>query len=145
VRHAHQLALSVAFFHLAVDQARRHLPPAHVAPSTFLFSPCPKMGRERIEGEIEPVTGKEGEATGSQELSQGMDDPLCHVLGAGTELKHGKNLGARVESQPEPEHLCSAAEPGTQFVQWEVREVEMAKGPLVQGWCVHGLLGTTRW
>ena len=49
------------------------------------------MGRERIEVEIEPVTGKEGEATGSQDLSQGMDDPMSHVLGAGTELKHGKN------------------------------------------------------
>ncbi len=103
------------------------------------------MGRERIEVEIEPVTGKEGEATGSQELSQGMDDPMCQVLGAGTELKHGKNLGARVDSQPEPEHLSSAAQPGSQFVQLEVREVEMAKGPLVQGLCVLGLLGTTRW
>lgn len=94
------------------------------------------MGRECIKVEIEPVTGKEGEATWSQDLSQGMDDPMSHVLGAGTELKHGKNLGARVDSQPEPEHLCSAAEPGSQFVQLEVREVEMAKGPLVQGLCV---------
>jgi hypothetical protein len=70
------------------------------------------MGRECIEVEIEPVTGKEGEATGSQDLSQGMDDSMSHVLGAGTELKHGKNLGARVDSQSEPEHLCSAEGPG---------------------------------
>jgi len=88
------------------------------------------MGRECIEVEIEPVTGKEGEAIGSQDLSQGMDDPMSPVLGAGTELKHGKNLGARVDSQPEPEHLCSAAEPGSQFVQLDVRVLQ---------------LGTTRW
>jgi hypothetical protein len=99
------------------------------------------MGRERIEGEIEPVTGKEGEATGSQERSPGVDDPMCYVLGAGTERKHGKNLGARVDSQPEPEHLCGAAQPGSPFVQLEVREVEMAKGPLVQGLCVRALSG----
>ena len=54
------------------------------------------MGRERREGEIEPVTGKEGEATGSQERSPGVDDPMCYVLGAGTERKHGKNRACKV-------------------------------------------------
>ncbi len=32
-----------AFFHLAIDQVRRHLPPVHVAPSASLLPPCPKM------------------------------------------------------------------------------------------------------
>jgi hypothetical protein len=58
---ARQLAPPVAFFHLAVDQARSHLPSAYVAPSTSLFAPCPKMSRESIEVEIEPVTRKEWE------------------------------------------------------------------------------------
>jgi hypothetical protein len=69
---------------------------------------------------------------GGQELSQGMDDAMCHVLGAGTELEHRQNLRARINRQPQPEDLLSAAEPCSQFVQLEVWEVEMAEGPLVQ-------------
>jgi hypothetical protein len=68
---------------------------------------------------------------GGQELSQGMDDPMCHVLCAGTQMEDGKNLCARVDGQPEPQHLLGAAEPGAQFVQLEVRELEMAEEALV--------------
>jgi len=45
------------------------------------------MSRQRIKVEIEPITGEEREATGSQDLSQGVDHPMSHVLSAGTELK----------------------------------------------------------
>jgi len=50
-----------AFFHLAVDQARRHLPSAHVAPVATDLEPLTEVSRERIEVEVEPVTGKERE------------------------------------------------------------------------------------
>ncbi len=53
------------------------------------------------------------------------------VLGSRTELKHRKKLGARVDGQPQPEHLCGAAEPGAQFVQLEVWEPELAEAVLV--------------
>ncbi len=58
---------------------------------------------------------------------------MRHVLGAGAELKHRKNLGAGIDGQPEPEDLFGAAEPGAEFVQLQVREVEMAEEALVQG------------
>ena len=54
-RDANQLAPPIAFFHLAVDRARRHLPLAHIPPSTSHFSPLPKMSREGIEVQIEVV------------------------------------------------------------------------------------------
>ena len=73
-----------------------------------------------------------------------MDDLMCHVLCAGTQMEHGKNFCARVDGQPQPEHLFGAAEPGAQFVQLEVWEVEMAEGALVQGLCVHGLRVSAR-
>ena len=66
---------------------------------------------------------------------------MCHVLGAGTQMEHGKNLRAGIDGQPEPEHLCGAAQPGSQFVQLEVRELEMAEGALVQGLCVLASTG----
>ena len=62
-----------------------------------------------------------------------MDHPMSHVLGAGTQLEHRQNLGAGIDGQPEPEHLRSAAQPGAQFVQLQMREMEMAEEVLVQG------------
>jgi hypothetical protein len=48
-------------------------------------------------------------------------------------MEDGKNLGARVDDQPEPEHVLRAAKPGAQFIQLEVWEPQMTEGPLVQG------------
>ena len=142
---ADQLALSVAFFHLAVDQACSHLPSAYDAPLTSLLPPCPKMSRESIEVEIESITGEERKAARSQELSEGMDDPMCHVLGAGTELKGRKNLGAGIDGQPEPEYLFGTAEAGAQFIQLEVREVEMEEEALVQSVRVYTCTSEKGW
>jgi hypothetical protein len=63
---------------------------------------------------------------------QGVDDPMRHVLRAGAQMKHRTNLGARVDGQPEPEHLLGAAQPRAEFVQLEMRELQGAKGALVQ-------------
>jgi hypothetical protein len=62
---------------------------------------------------------------------------MSHVLGAGTELKHRQHLGARVDRHPQPEHVLRAAQPGSQFLQWEVREVQMGEEAHVQGACVR--------
>ena len=58
------------------------------------------------------------------------------MLRAGSELKHRKNLRQRINGQPEPLHLSMAAQPGSQFVQLQVREPQMAEEALVQGVCV---------
>ena len=49
VRDASELTPPVALFHLAVDQARRHLPLKRFPPSTTSCEPLAKMGREGIE------------------------------------------------------------------------------------------------
>jgi hypothetical protein len=48
-------------------------------------------------------------------------------------MEHGKKLGAGIDGEPEPQHLCGAAEPGAQLVQLEVWEMEMDEEALVQG------------
>jgi hypothetical protein len=58
---------------------------------------------------------------------------MCHGLCAGAELKHRKNLRARINGQPQPEHLCGAAQPGAQFVQLEVEDLQGVEAVLVQG------------
>ena len=59
MRDSHQLAPPVAFFHLAIYQARRYLPLAYMPPSPNHLKPLAKMGCEGIEVQIEAITGEE--------------------------------------------------------------------------------------
>jgi hypothetical protein len=59
---------------------------------------------------------------------------MRRVLRAGAEIKHGQKLRAGVDGQPE--HLSGAAQPGAQFIQLQMRELEMAKEAFVQGLCM---------
>jgi hypothetical protein len=65
-------------------------------------------------------------------LSQGVDDAMRGVLRAGAQMQDGKQFRRGVDDQPQPQDAGMAAEPGAQFVQLDVWEVEMAEGPLVQ-------------
>jgi hypothetical protein len=65
-----------------------------------------------------------------------VDHLMSHVLGAGTELEHRQNLGEGIDGHPQPQDLLSAAQPGAQLVQLQVREMQMAEEALVQGVCV---------
>ena len=51
-RDLNQLASPVAFLHLAIDQASRHLPPTCYSPLMTHLKPLAKMGREGIEVQI---------------------------------------------------------------------------------------------
>src|SRR5436309_694337 len=83
----------------------RHLPLTHVPASTTHLSPVSKMGREGIEVEVEPITGEKRKTAWGQHLSQRVNHRMGHVLGAGTQLEDGQNLGARVDRHPQPEHV----------------------------------------
>jgi hypothetical protein len=133
---ANQLAPPVAFFHLAIDQALRHQPLASMPSLAISLEPVSKMGGESIEIQIEAITGKEWNAARSQEFSQGMDEAMGHVLCSGTQMQDRKNLRAGVDGEPQPEHVLRAAQPGSQFIQLEMWELQMAEGPLVQGQCM---------
>jgi hypothetical protein len=89
--------------------------------------PLAKMSGQRVEGEMEPITGENWETARSQELSQGMDEQMGHVLGAGTQMEHWKHFRASINRQPEPEHLATATEPRSQFIQRHMRELEGAE------------------
>jgi hypothetical protein len=87
---------------------------------------------------------KSGRQKGDQEVLQGMDDQMRRMLCAGAEMEHRKYLRERINGQPEPDHLCGAAQPGAQFVQLEMWEPEVAEGALMQGLCVQGLRESER-
>jgi hypothetical protein len=60
-----------------------------------------------------------------------MDESMGHGLSSGAELEHRKNFRARIDGQPQPEHLRGVAEPSAQFVQLQVWELEMAEEAFV--------------
>jgi hypothetical protein len=122
-----QLPPSVVFLHLTIDQAWFHMPPEHIAPSATQREPLAKVGRQCIKVEIEAVTGEERETAGSQDLSESVDELMGHGLCSGTELKHGQNFGARIDGQPQLKHLGGAAQPGSQFAQLQMWELEVAE------------------
>jgi hypothetical protein len=57
---------------------------------------------------------------------------MGHGLCSGAELKHGREARVRgsMASQSQT-HLLLAAQPGAQFIQLQVRELEMAEEALV--------------
>ena len=61
---------------------------------------------------------------------------MRRVLRARAQKEHRKKLRARVDDEPEPQHVLGVAQPGAQFVQLDMWEVEMAEGALVQDVCV---------
>ncbi len=116
VPHPHQLAPLVAFLHLAIDQSFCHLPPEYFPPSASHPEPVSKMGRERIEVQIEPITGEKRDAARCQDVPQGVNERMRRQLRAGSHMQDRKNFREGIDGQPEPEHLPLAAEPCAQFV-----------------------------
>ena len=90
------------------------------------------MGCQCIEVEVEPVTREKWETAWGQAPSQGVDEYVRGVLCARAQMEHRHNLGARIDRQPDPEHLAGAAQPRSQFVQLQVREVQVAEAALMQ-------------
>src|SRR5258708_27028274 len=95
-----QLAPLVAFFHLPIDQAHRHLPLACFPPLAAHLEPLCKVSGEGIEVHIEAITGEDWEAAGSQDLSQGVAHSMSQEVCTRTELKHTPNLADGIECQP---------------------------------------------
>jgi len=94
------------------------------------------VGGECIELQVQAVASEKRDAARDHPLSERVDEPIGHDLAAGAELKHRNNLGERVDRQPEPENLVGAAQPGAQFIQLEMWELEMGEEALVQGLCM---------
>ncbi len=61
-----------------------------------------------------------------------MDERVRRMLCATTQMQHGQNLGARIDSQPQPKHLGGAAEPCANFIQLQVWNVQVAEEALME-------------
>jgi hypothetical protein len=76
---------------------------------------------------------KRGRQKGGQLLSQAVDEQLSHQVRPRAQWEHRNALGERIDSHPEPKDLRVAAQACSQFIQLQVRDLEMAEGALLQG------------
>jgi hypothetical protein len=90
------------------------------------------MSREGREVQIEAITGEQRQTIMGQKPLQGVDEHMRRMLCAGTQMQHGQKLCAGVDGQPQPEHLGGAAKPCANFIQLEVRNVQVAEGVLME-------------
>ncbi len=63
---------------------------------------------------------------------QGVNNHMRHVLRARTQVEDRNGLCQGVDGQPQPQHLRGAAEPCSQFIQLQVRELEVEERVLMQ-------------
>ena len=107
-----------------------------------------KVGRERIKGEIEPITRQEWETAGSQEVSESVDEMLCHVLCSGAERvsQGGSSCEDRwpATTTPPAAHSAASCAAVVQLEVLEVLELEVAEKARVQRLSVHGLRARER-
>jgi hypothetical protein len=70
---------------------------------------------------------------GGQALSHRVNHRMCRGLCAGAHMQDRNTFREGGDGQPEPEHMLGTAQPGAEFVQLEVGEMEMEEEALVQG------------
>jgi hypothetical protein len=87
---------------------------------------------------------KSGRQKGGQDLSQEVNDLMRHVLRTRHQLEDGNKRRAVVDSQPQTQQVFVAAQPGAQFVQLKVRELEVGEAAPMQDLRMLESRGTAR-
>ena len=91
------------------------------------------MSRDGIEVQIEAITREERDAERRVGSAAGSEEPGAPYVGCADEDEStGRIARARIDGQPQPEHLGGVAQSGSQFVQLQVREVQVAEGVLME-------------
>src|SRR5262245_7105225 len=83
------------------------------------------MRRECIKVQVQAVAGEDWDAAGNQPLVQRMHGRVCGGLSAGAQMQDWDNFSEWVNSQPQPEGVCTAPQPGANLVQLHMRQLEM--------------------
>jgi len=99
------------------------------------------MGGESVEVEVEAIAGEHGQAADSQGKSQVVDQGMREGLGARAQCQSRDDLGLHVDCHPQPELAALVAQPGFQFVQLDVPQVEVAEQMAMEALGVHARAG----
>ncbi len=91
-----------------------------------------EVGHQRVEVEVQPVAGEDRETAWSPAMTKLVDDSTRRILRAGATLQHGDEFGQRVDHDPQPEHVRALPQARAEFVEQELRELEVAQPAVVQ-------------
>jgi hypothetical protein len=70
---------------------------------------------------------KRGRQKGGQLISQVVDEQLGHLMRPRAQVEHRNPLGEWIDGHPEPQDLRVAAQACSQFIQLQMRDLEMAR------------------
>jgi hypothetical protein len=90
------------------------------------------MGTQRVEVQIQAVAGEDRQASRSEALLEVVDDHVGHSLRTRTQMEHWNDFGDRVNGEPQPQAMSSTAQPSADLIQLHMRQMEGAKGAIVQ-------------
>jgi len=128
VADADKAALPVAFVQLAIKKSGINLPVS--APPRG--DPGPKVRRERIEVEAQPIRRDDWRAAGGQGAPQAVDEGVGCPLGASPERQGRDEFGFGIKGQPEPEDSLARAQAGADLVQLHVRQVKIVQDVVME-------------
>ncbi len=124
-RNAHQPSALITLLDLPIGQVCGYLPLAHPLP--YARCPLSKMGRQRVEIEIQPIAREDGETVRGQPLLQGVHDRVGRGLRARTKVQHGDQFTDRVNRYPEPYYMRPASQSRAELIELEVGQMEAVR------------------
>jgi hypothetical protein len=90
------------------------------------------MRRQRIEILIQAITRAHRDTIHYKPLAQFVHHRMGEILRTCPELQYWYDFGEWIDRDPEPEHMSPATQPCAQFVELDMREVQVAEDTVVQ-------------
>src|SRR5262249_38757343 len=94
--------------------------------------PITKMGGECVEIEIETIAGERRDAARRETPVEIVDQCMCRILRARTQMQHGDQLADRINRQPQPQRVHAAPQPSAELVELDMQQVQVPQGAVVQ-------------
>lgn len=101
---------------LPIEKPSVNLPLKGMPPNDL--NPSAEVGGERIEVQLQAITGEYGETIPCQHFHKCMYNGMGRGLSARPNFEHGDNFGARVDSEPNPESVSALTGLGAKLIQF---------------------------
>jgi hypothetical protein len=90
-----------------------------------------EVGRQCVEVQVQPIAGEDGKTARRQAVTEVMDDRMRRMLRPRPKVQNRDQFRQWVNGHPEPEDVGSTPKAGAQFVELEMRKMEVAEPALV--------------
>lgn len=113
------------FGELPIEELSTDLPVASLLPHAL--NPAAEVGGQRVEIQLQALTGKYGQAVRCQDFDQGMYDGMSHRLRARSNFQHSNDFGASIDGEPNPQRVSLLTGLGTELIQLDMQELQVVE------------------